>query len=128
MLIKATPNFKKKEQIDIDEESSKSSYLFGAYIDKGMFIDPNYNGTRDSFIFSIYPNEQKYPPTLENEYYIRCTDEIVQIGGGGQGPSIQFDKNIKDGNCNSSDTFKNDLLCSRNFTIITLEVFKFFYK
>ena len=42
--------------------------------------------------------------------------------------AFPFDKNLKDGSCNSSDTFKNDLLCSRNFTIITLEAFKFLYK
>jgi len=45
-------------------------------------------------VFSLHPTEKFYNPTGENEMYVHITEDILMIGGGGDGPALTVDENL----------------------------------
>ena len=51
-------------------------------------------------VFSLHPTEKFYNPTGDNEMYVHITDQILIIGGGGEGPALTIDENLN--SCSSN--------------------------
>ena len=60
-------------------------YVFGAFVDATMGIDLSilYRGTRDSFVFSLSPFEQKFESTGFNNEHLRCESDYFSMGSDG---------------------------------------------
>ncbi|XP_039280986.1 GTPase-activating protein skywalker isoform X2 [Nilaparvata lugens] len=92
-----------------------------------------YFGTGETFLFSLYPERNKYPwvGIQENsvnhsaELFMAADSKMITIGGG-EGQAIWMDENIRFGKSDHCLTFNNPPLCSgRDFEIRVLEVYGF---
>ncbi|RZF33167.1 hypothetical protein LSTR_LSTR004853 [Laodelphax striatellus] len=117
-------------------------YVFGAYCstrwqernvkdERGNRMA--YFGTGETFLFSLYPERNKYPwvGIQENsvnhsaELFMAADSKMITIGGG-EGQAIWMDENIRLGKTDHCLTFNNPPLCSgRDFEIRVLEVYGF---
>ena len=61
------------------------NYVFGGFVDSILSIDANilYRGTRDSFVFTLYPAERKFEATGLNNDYLRCENDYFSLGSDG---------------------------------------------
>ena len=64
---------------------NNKNVIFGAFVDSALHVDPTilYRGTRDSFVFSLYPSEKKYDSTGFNNDFLRCETEYFSLGSEG---------------------------------------------
>ncbi len=76
-------NYKDDSVIIIVKNDKK--YVFGGFIDSILSIDAKYlyRGTRDSFVFTLYPNEQKFEATGLNNDFLRCESDYFSLGSDG---------------------------------------------
>ena len=71
-----------------------SDAVIGAFLDKPLQIDKNYAMGFDMMVFSLHPVEKFYELSGENEWHLFVTNEIIAIGGGGEGPALTIDSEL----------------------------------
>lgn len=60
--------------------------VFGAFVDAKFTVDSinsAFKGSKDSFVFSLFPNERKYESTGFNNDHLRCETEYFSMGSEG---------------------------------------------
>lgn len=118
-----------------DEEDSKyreglevknaGDVVIGAYCGDGIEATEEYEGTTDTIVFSLDPYQRFSKWTKKNDFFVLATDKGLSIGGGGDGPALFVDEDLKFGCSKRSATFENTPLCGTyiHFTVKKVEVF-----
>jgi len=118
---------KKPARMTIKDIKKKNTCIFGAYLGESFEPTYRYSGTTDTFLYSMYPVETRYKWSRKNDYFVMGRKDRLVIGGGGDGPGLQFDSMLSDGSSQACVTFENEPLAgsSTRFQILKLEVFWF---
>lgn len=76
---------KYKDETMIIIMKNDKNCLFGAYVDSILRLDHTslYKGTRESFVFTLYPAERKFEATGLNNDHLRCETEYFSLGSEG---------------------------------------------
>lgn len=106
----------------LSQDLSKK-YVFGAFLGEPIENSNRYEGTADSFVFSLYPKENVYKWAKKNDLFSYGGNERILIGG--DGAAISIDENLMYGQSQKSQTFDNEPLLNdiQNFMILKLEVY-----
>jgi len=118
---------KKPTKAPTKEVKKKNTCVLGAYLGESFEPTYRYCGTTDTFLYSMYPVETRYKWSRKNDYFVMGRKDKLVIGGGGDGPGLQFDSMISEGSSQSCVTFENEPLAgsSTRFQILKLELFWF---
>lgn len=57
----------------------------------------NYFGSSDSFVFTLYPDKQKFYSTGENIFYCSYSESYLAVGGPATKPALQLDSSLSIG-------------------------------
>ena len=104
--------------------------IFGGYATGEWRINPhNFGGTGQSFLFKFSNDAlQHFGWTECNEFFMRCAEDQIAMGGGGDGFGFVLDKDfITGGSCRCA-TFDNEPLTTSStgtFKIINVEIYGF---
>ena len=91
-----------------------------------MHTDNQYQRPSASFLFTIKPKFKLYSPIDSDEILYITTKDFI-FGNGSNGPAIQLNQDLKEGDSYSGGCFKNPCLVSDpdgHFIVRKLEVFK----
>ena len=91
-----------------------------------MHTDNQYQRPSASFLFTIKPKFKLYSPIDSDEILYVTTKDFI-FGNGSNGPAIQLNQDLKEGDSYSGGCFKNPCLVSDpdgHFIVRKLEVFK----
>ena len=91
-----------------------------------MHTDNQYQRPSTSFLFTIKPKFKLYTPIDSDEILYVTTKDFI-FGNGSNGPAIQLNQDLKEGDSYSGGCFKNPCLVSDpdgHFIVKKLEVFK----
>ena len=112
--------------------SDENKYIFGVFIgqsdglnDKGH--TKRFFGGADTFVFTLYPNTNKYNWTKINRFFVffdlqNRSNATITIGGG-KSPALTLMSNLSKGVSKNCDTFGSPQLSSnQEFTCVSLEV------
>jgi hypothetical protein len=107
--------------------TKKLQCVFGAFLGESFEPTYRYSGTTDAFLYSMYPVETRYKWSRKNDYFVMGRKDKLVIGGGGDGPGLQFDSMMSEGSSQRCITFENEPLAgsSTRFQILKLELFWF---
>ena len=98
------------------------------FISSNLIIhtDNQYQRPSSSFLFTIKPKFKLYSPIDSDEILYVTTKDFI-FGNGSNGPAIQLNQDLKEGDSYSGGCFKNPCLVSEpdgHFFVKKLEVFK----
>ncbi|PRP83876.1 hypothetical protein PROFUN_08907 [Planoprotostelium fungivorum] len=102
---------------------TKEGHKFGLFHTGTWEKTEKFQGTGETFLFSMSPKMRRYPWTKENNLFFMASNAIM-IGGGGSGCSIYLDDELLHGSCNRSATFDNASLTGggkKDFECVELE-------
>ncbi|KAL9656356.1 hypothetical protein ABK040_005122 [Willaertia magna] len=109
------------------KKKSPDVCIFGAYCGDSYDKTYRYEGTTDTFLFSMYPIEAKYKWSRKNDFFVMGRKDRLVFGAGGDGPALQIDDNLRIGSSERCLTFDNEPLCGTKttFSILKVEVWNF---
>lgn len=86
-----------------------SMSIFGAYFENEVdFYSQKFEMNSDNFVFKLKPKPCCFKNRSNtNFFYFFCDFENVIIGGGGDGPALTLDNELKEGRSCRSGTFDN---------------------
>lgn len=84
--------------------------IFGALIDTMPICSSKFQGSGDSFVFTLHPEVNKYPFSSKNNQIALFAMDYFLIGMGDKGPALRVDEQLKIGRSYKSETFQNDPL------------------
>ena len=96
--------------------------LFGVFLDTNISVNKDYIGDSNSFAFNLEPFEEVYKSTGLNCMYAFINNDLIQFGGGRDGPALAVNQNLLNGFSYSSSTFNNKILGRNHFNVIAVEV------
>ena len=101
--------------------------IFGAYCGDSYDKTYRYEGTTDTFLYSMYPVEARYKWSRKNDFFVMGRKDRIVFGAGGDGPALQIDDQLCIGTSNRCTTFDNEPLAGSKttFSILKLEVWYF---
>ena len=102
--------------------------VFGAYASDVFYPSSTFCGSRDSFLFTFYKEDEihVYKATEINENYMYCDNEQVCFGNTDDYFSLSLKNNLLDGYSNTTTTYQNKPLNNKDkFVIYKLEVWGF---
>ena len=107
-----------------------SNEIFGGYATGEWKINPlTFGGTGQSFLFKFIEDAmQHFGWTEANEFFMRCAEDQIAMGGGGDGFGFVLDRDFITGGSSRCATFNNDPLTSSisgTFKIINVEIYGF---
>jgi hypothetical protein len=122
--LKDPLDVKYREGLEVKEAGD---VVLGVYCGDGIEATEEYEGTTDTVVFSLSPFPRYSKWTKKNDYFCLATEKGLSIGGGGDGPALFLDENLKYGVSQRSATFDNVPLCATyiHFTIKKIEAFTF---
>lgn len=144
ILIQAYPNeLEKSDKLKIQKNAMENKLefkecdlsVFGAFCGEPCGLNNKFEGTPNTFLFSLLPIESYYKWTQKNEFLVFGKDSMengksrksISFGAGGDGPGLFIDDDLYYGSSYKSETYDNLPLCgnSLTFTILKIEVYKF---
>lgn len=104
--------------------------IFGGYATGEWKVNPlTFGGTGQSFLFKFIDDAmQHFGWTELNEFFMRCAEDQIAMGGGGDGFGFVLDRDFITGGSSRCDTFNNEPLTkstSGTFKIINVEIYGF---
>ena len=105
--------------------------VFGGYATGEWRVNPHtFGGTGQSFLFKFATNDaiQHFGWTEANEFFMRCAEDQIAMGGGGDGFGFVLGRDFITGGSCRCETFNNEPLTnsiSGTFKIINVEIYGF---
>jgi len=125
-LIGLEENYNKKTKVLFLIETLKGDKFGFISSNLIMHTDNQYQRPSASFLFTIKPKFKLYSPIDSDEILYVTTKDFI-FGNGSNGPAIQLNQDLKEGDSYSGGCFKNPCLVSDpdgHFIVRKLEVFK----
>ncbi|KAF0972355.1 hypothetical protein FDP41_009258 [Naegleria fowleri] len=118
---------KKTESAPVEKKKTADVCIFGAFCGDSYDKTYRFEGTTDTFLFSMYPVEAKYKWSRKNDFFVMGRKDRLVFGAGGDGPALQIDDQLCIGTSNRCTTFDNEPLAGSKttFSILKLEVWYF---
>jgi hypothetical protein len=109
------------------EKSIDNLFVFGVFMNESFQPLSSYQGSANSFLFSLKPNENVYRWTKKNDCFVMGKEDSLMFGGGVDGKTgLYLDDELLMGSSDRCQTFDNDPLCeSTSFMIFKIEVYSF---
>jgi len=106
--------------------SDCSDVTFGAFLSSApRTFSESFQGTGETFVFTLRPHFKKFAWTGENNYFFRLTNESLIVGSGDGNFSIWIDAEFYKGRSQPCSTFDSDPLTTEDFTVKVLECWAF---
>ena len=125
-LIGLEENYDKKTKVLFLIETQKGDKFGFISSNLIMHTDNQYQRPSASFLFTIKPKFKLYYP-IDSDEILYVTSKDFIFGNGSNGPAIQLNQDLKEGDSYSGGCFKNPCLVSDpdgHFIVRKLEVFK----
>eukprot|EP01080_Neovahlkampfia_damariscottae_P003554 gene3554-6289_t len=117
-----------KELLKENQKNDKNeTKIFGAFANEPFEILSSYQGSADTFLFTLKPEQKCYKWTKKNDYYMIGKEDCLMFGGGIDGKTgLYIDDELLMGNSEKCQTFDNEPLCDTNsFMIYSVEIYAF---
>lgn len=106
--------------------SDLSGSVFGAFLSDAPTFSEHFQGTGETFIFSLKPEYQIYQWTGENNYFYKVDQTSLIVGSGDGKFGLWLDADLNQGHTNACSTFDSlPLTATEDFTLKTLECWGF---
>jgi hypothetical protein len=125
-IIEMEEKYNKKTNILLLIETMKGDKFGFISSDLIMHTDNQYYRPSSSFLFSIRPKFELYTPIDSDEILYVTTKDFI-FGNGPNGPAIQLNQDLKEGDSYGGGCFNNPSLVSDpdgHFSVRKLEIFK----
>jgi len=87
---------------------SDQNTIFGAFIDEVFSCESSkFVGSDECFVFSLYPEDKKYPCQKKEASHLLAAKEYFAIGDGLDGPAIHLDEDLLNGHSYHSESYGN---------------------
>ena len=125
--LKKDPNAKKEAPVE-KKKKTADVCVFGAYCGESYDKTYRFEGTTDTFLFSMYPVEARYKWSRKNDFFVMGRKDRLVFGAGGDGPALQIDDQLCIGTSNRCTTFDNEPLVGSKTTFSVLKVEVWYFK
>ena len=99
---------------------------FGAFLSETpSTFSEHFQGTGETFVFTLRPEFKKFAWTGENNYFFRVTNESLIVGSGNGNFALWVDADFYKGRSQSCSTFDSLPLTTEDFTVKVLECWAF---
>ena len=91
--------------------SDSGGAIFGAFCTETWKVHTRYEGTGESFVFTLAPNGMKYAWSGENDYFMLGAADSLCIGGG-SAHAIRLEEDLLQGSSGECETYGSPRLSS----------------
>lgn len=107
--------------------SDLTGNVFGAFLSGMPAISEHFEGTGETFLFTLKPELRTFNWTGENNFFYRCDNSCLVVGSSQGKFGLWLDRDLNKGRSQPCATFDSDHLTgvSEDFTLSTLECWAF---